>query len=117
LHQSDDPVIAKVVALMQSRASEPWTLTSLASHAGMSRSSFIARFQAAVSATPIGYLTKLRLSRAAGSLAASTRPLGEIARTAGYDNESSFSKAFTRHYGQPPGRYRQAHRRGARPMP
>jgi AraC-like DNA-binding protein len=107
-----DPAIAEVVGLMHAHSGEQWTLASLARQAGMSRSSFTGRFQAAIGAAPIAYLTRLRLTRAAGNLAASTRPLGEIARAAGYDNESSFSKAFARHYGQPPGAYRRLHRRG-----
>jgi AraC-like DNA-binding protein len=109
---TEDTAIAEVVALMHAHSSKQWTLASLARQAGMSRSSFTGRFQAAVGAAPIAYLTQLRLARAAGNLAASTRPLGEIARAAGYDNESSFSKAFARHYGQPPGAYRRLHRRG-----
>jgi AraC-like DNA-binding protein len=110
--RTEDTAIAEVVALMHAHSSEQWTLASLARRAGMSRSSFTGRFQAAIGAAPIAYLTQLRLARAAGTLAASTRPLREIAQAAGYDNESSFSKAFTRHYGQPPGAYRRLHRRG-----
>lgn len=87
-----------------------WTVASLARQLGMSRSSFTARFRAAIGTSPIAYLTGLRLAQAAGSLATSTKPLGEIARAAGYDNESSFSKAFTRKRGQPPGEYRRSHR-------
>ena len=108
----EDTAIAEAVGLMHAHSGEQWTLASLARQAGMSRSSFTGRFQAAVGAAPIAYLTRLRLARAAGNLAASTRPLGEIARAAGYDNESSFSKAFARHYGQPPGAYRRLHRHG-----
>jgi AraC-like DNA-binding protein/mannose-6-phosphate isomerase-like protein (cupin superfamily) len=110
LSASTDPTIADAVALMHNRASEPWTIAALAHQVGMSRSSFAARFRAAVGVAPIAYLTRLRLARAAGSLATSTRPLAEEARSAGYDNESSFSKAFARRYGQPPGKYRAARR-------
>jgi AraC-like DNA-binding protein len=108
---TEDPPIVEALDLIHTRASEPWTISTLARQVGMSRSAFAARFQAAVGTAPIGYLTRVRLAGAAGSLATSTRPLAEIARAAGYDNESSFSKAFTRHFGQPPGRYRESHRR------
>jgi AraC-like DNA-binding protein len=111
LSVSTDPLIADAVGLLHSRTSEPWTIAALARQVGMSRSSFASRFRAAVGVAPIAYLTRLRLARAAGSLATSTRPLAEEARSAGYDNESSFSKAFARRYGQPPGRYRADHRR------
>jgi AraC-like DNA-binding protein len=105
-----DAAIAEVLALMHQRSSERWTIAALAKEAGTSRSSLAARFHAAVGMAPMAYLTRLRLARAAGDLAASTRPLAEVARAAGYDNESSFSKAFARHHGQPPGQYRRSHR-------
>src|SRR5262249_2999742 len=108
------PEIAAAVVLMRDRPEEPWTIARLARHVGMSRSSFAASFRAATGSSPITYLTRLRLAQAAGALAVSTRPLFEIARAAGYDNESSFSKAFTRLYGQPPGQYRRA--RHTRPL-
>jgi AraC-like DNA-binding protein len=107
-----DPAIDEAVALMRDRLDEPWTVATLARHVGMSRSSFAARFRAAVGTAPMSYLTRLRLAHAAGTLATSSRPVGAVARAAGYDSESSFSKAFARHYGQPPGRYRQARRTG-----
>jgi AraC-like DNA-binding protein len=105
-----DPAIAEVLTLMHRRSSEPWSIAALAREVGASRSSLAARFQDAVGMAPMAYLTRLRLARAAGDLAASTRPLAEVARAAGYDNESSFSKAFARHHGQPPGQFRRTHR-------
>jgi AraC-like DNA-binding protein len=108
-----DPDIAEAMTLMRSRSAEPWTIAALARAVGMSRSSFAARFQAAVGAGPIAYLTRLRLARAAGQLVTSTRPIAEVARASGYDNGASFSKAFVRQFGQPPGEYRRA-QRGAR---
>jgi transcriptional regulator GlxA family with amidase domain len=104
-----DSAVAEVLTLMHRRSSERWTIPALAREVGTSRSSLAARFQVAVGMSPMAYLTRLRLARAAGDLAASTRPLAEVARAAGYDNESSFSKAFARHHGQPPGQYRRTH--------
>jgi AraC-like DNA-binding protein len=105
-----DAATAEVLTLMHRRSGEPWTIAALANEVGASRSSLASRFQAAVGMAPMTYLTRLRLARAAGDLAASARPLAEVARAAGYDNESSFSKAFARHHGQPPGQYRRTHR-------
>jgi AraC-like DNA-binding protein len=110
LADDGDQAIAEAIALMHNRSGESWTVDALARQVGMSRTSFCTRFQAAVGSAPIAYLTRLRLARAAGVLAASTRPVIEIARAAGYDNESSFSKAFVRQYGQAPGQYRRHHR-------
>jgi transcriptional regulator GlxA family with amidase domain len=110
-----DPAIAEVLTVMHRRSNEPWKIAGLAREVGISRSSLATRFQAAVGMPPIAYLTRLRLTRAAGELATSTRPLADLARAAGYDNESSFSKAFARHFGQPPGQYRRIHQGGMQP--
>jgi transcriptional regulator GlxA family with amidase domain len=65
------------------------------------------RFRAAVGQPPMAYLTELRLRRAAGYLSTTTKSVREIARLAGYGNEASFSKAFSRLFGRPPGQYRR----------
>jgi transcriptional regulator GlxA family with amidase domain len=57
------------------------------------------------------YLTKLRLSQAAGHLATGRLSIYEIARLTGYDNDASLSRAFKREFGVPPGAYRETARR------
>jgi AraC-like DNA-binding protein len=37
-----------------------------------------------------------------------TDPVGATARSVGYTSEYAFNRAFSRHRGQPPGRYRRA---------
>jgi transcriptional regulator GlxA family with amidase domain len=65
------------------------------------------RFRAAVGVPPISYLTRLRLTRAAGYLATTTKNVSHVARLVGYDSDASFSKAFSRAFGRPPGDYRR----------
>jgi transcriptional regulator GlxA family with amidase domain len=72
----------------------------------MSRTSFITRFRATVGEPPMAYLTEVRLRRAAGYLSTTTKSVREIAHLTGYGNEASFSKAFSRMFGRPPGQYR-----------
>jgi AraC-like DNA-binding protein len=107
-----DPAVAEILALMHRQSDQTWTIAGLARAVGISRSSLAARFRSEVGMAPMAYLSRLRMARAAGDLVASTRPLAELAQAAGYDNESSFSKAFARHYGEPPGQYRRTHRTG-----
>jgi AraC-like DNA-binding protein len=104
---SPDPSIAAVLKLMRSQPEMRWTVDDLARAAGMSRTSFTSRFRAAVGESPISYLTRLRLTRAAGYLATTSRNVRHVARLVGYDNEASFSKAFSRAFGRPPGEYRR----------
>ena len=79
----------------------------MARSAGMSRTSFTTRFRAAIGDPPMAYLTELRLRRAAGYLSTTTKSAREIAHLTGYGNEASFSKAFSRLFGRPPGEYRR----------
>ncbi len=104
---SADPDIARVLRLLRSQPEVRWTLDDLARAAGMSRTSFTVRFRAAVGVPPISYLTRLRLTRAAGYLATTTENVSHVARLVGYDSDASFSKAFSRAFGRPPGDYRR----------
>jgi AraC-like DNA-binding protein/mannose-6-phosphate isomerase-like protein (cupin superfamily) len=104
--QGDDAPIAAALRLMRRDPRSPWTVAGLARHVGMSRTAFAARFRDAVGEPPHSHLTRVRLSQAAGHLATTSRTIASIARDVGYDNESSFSKAFRRHYGCSPGAFR-----------
>lgn len=50
---------------------------------------------------------RLRLHRAAGFLAQTAMPIGEIATRSRYASLSSFTRAFSEAYGMPPAEYRQ----------
>jgi AraC-like DNA-binding protein len=104
--QGDDAPIAAVLRLMRRDPRSPWTVEGLARHVGMSRTAFAARFRDAVGEPPHSHLARVRLSQGAGHLATTSRTIASIARDVGYDNESSFSKAFKRHYGCSPGTFR-----------
>jgi AraC-like DNA-binding protein len=101
------PGIARAIQLMRNEPQEPWTVARLAHEVGMSRTSFLTRFRTLVGQTPMRFLTRVRLVRAAGSLMTSNATLYAIARQAGYDTEASFSKAFRHQFGVAPGAYRK----------
>jgi len=102
-----DPDITRIVRMMRARPEARWSVEAMAHCAGMSRTSFNARFRAIVGEPPMTYLTQLRLRRGAGYLSATTKNVREVAHLVGYDNEASFSKAFSRIFGRPPGAYRR----------
>ena len=56
--------------------------------------------------TPAEYLRRWRLDLAAHRLRTSDRPVAAVARSVGYTSEFAFTRAFARHQGQPPARYR-----------
>jgi AraC-like DNA-binding protein len=102
-----DPAIAGIVKMLRGHPGAPWSVDAMARSAGMSRTSFTTRFRAAIGEPPMGYLTELRLRSAAGYLSTTTKSVREIAHLIGYGNEASFSKAFSRLFGRPPGEYRR----------
>lgn len=103
-----DSRLAPVLSAIHAAVDHGWTVDELARLAGMSRSSFAARFRARVGLTPLDYVTRWRMYRAGTMLRQSSQPIAEIAYRVGYDNESAFSKAFRRVTGVSPGRYRRA---------
>lgn len=102
-----DPVVARALALLHERPGEPWTLEALAREVHLSRATLARRFAAAVGEPPLSYLAGWRMDLAARRLRSSSDPIGEIAREVGYSSEYAFNRAFTRHRGEPPGRYRR----------
>jgi AraC-like DNA-binding protein len=102
-----DPVIARIVRKLRGCPEARWSVDAMAHAAGMSRTSFTTRFRAAVGESPMAHLTELRLRRGAGYLSTTTKSVSEVAHLTGYGNESSFSKAFSRMFGSPPGEYRR----------
>src|SRR5262249_36481739 len=101
-----DRGIAPSVRAIPARPEHAWPVGELASLSVMSRSAFAARFRALTGDSPIRYVARCRLARAARELRMSDAALGEVAGRAGYESVFSFSRAFKRAFGVPPRTYR-----------
>lgn len=104
-----DPSTAAALAAMHHRAETPWTVASLAEEVGLSRSAFAARFTQLVGEPPLGYLTRLRMQKAA-TLLREGATLAKASHLTGYASEASFSHAFRQWAGVAPGAYRKRRR-------
>lgn len=101
-----DPRIAHALSLMHAQLDKDWSITSLACEVGMSRSRFVALFEALVGEPPISYLQNHRLRTAAQLLNNHPKPVNlDVALAVGYQSEKGFARAFTRRYGISPGLY------------
>jgi transcriptional regulator GlxA family with amidase domain len=100
-----DPRMAAALRKMHGDAERPWTVTDLAREAGMSRSAFFERFARTVGARPMEYLLTWRMAVAKDLLRTGGIALDEVARRVGYGSASTFSTAFSRSVGMPPGRF------------
>lgn len=100
-----DARIAKALRALHGDPQRAWTLALLADAAGLSRSAFFDRFTRKVGLRPMEYCTAWRMALAKDMLRGRDLALDEVAKRVGYGSASTFSTAFSRHVGQPPGRY------------
>lgn len=97
-----DPRLSRAIVAMHGDVAHPWTVDSLASEAGMSRTAFAVRFRAITSQSPIGYLTQYRMLIAAERMRTTDATMAQVAESVGYASESAFCTAFKRTMGVPP---------------
>jgi AraC-like DNA-binding protein len=105
-----DPLIGRVLAMLHDRPGTRWTLDTLAREAHVSRATLARRFSDTVGEPPLAYLARWRMHVAAQRLKHSDDTIDTIARSVGYTSEFAFNRAFARHRGEPPGRYRRLSR-------
>jgi AraC-like DNA-binding protein len=103
----NDSRIGPTLAWIHEHPSQTWTVEQLAAKVGLSRSRFWVLFSRVVGESPQSYLTRLRMQRASRLLREHPGSIADISLAAGYESESSFTKAFRRHYGKTPGQYRR----------
>jgi AraC-like DNA-binding protein len=100
-----DRQIGAAITAIHAAPARRWTVEALAAEAGMSRSSFAARFKAMVGKAPLAYVTRWRMVLAGERLARRGDPVGVVALALGYESESAFSTAFKREMGISPRTY------------
>ncbi|MGU3652636.1 AraC family transcriptional regulator [Mycolicibacterium sp. A43C] len=96
-----DPYLARTLVAIHDAPGKDWSLATMARTAGMSRSSFAARFTSRVGASPGDYLTTWRMTLAQGML----RDGKQVCFTAsqlGYASPAAFTRAFTQRIGASP---------------
>jgi AraC-like DNA-binding protein len=106
-----EPQVGAALRLIHEDPSAPWSVATLAARVGMSRSSFAERFTRVVGESPMQYLTRWRLQKAAGLLRGGGQGIAEVASRVGYESDAAFNKAFKRSMGVTPGAYRRSLRR------
>lgn len=103
-----DARLAPAIRQMHSHLARSWTVAQLAKTAALSRSAFFDRFTRTVGLPPMEYLLAWRMAVARDLLRRQDLAIAEVAERVGYGSASTFSTAFRKHVGQPPGRYARA---------
>lgn len=102
-----DPQLGAVIAAILDRPAEDYSLDQLAALACMSRSTFTKRFADAFDISPMEFVARVRMQRAARLLATTKLPIKVIAASVGYASRSYFSRLFRRHFGEDPTAFRE----------
>ena len=111
IHGLEDARVRAAVELIYESPQKSWTVARLATAVAMSRSNFAQQFAMCVGESPMRYLARCRILRAAQLLDAEHLPVSAAMQSVGYESESSFTKAFKRHLGCTPAAYRGTQRR------
>ncbi len=97
--------VRRARAYIEEHAERAVTLAELARVADLSASHLCGAFAAAVGMPPHAYQTQVRVARAKALLVAGHLPLAQVAREAGFANQSHLTRHFARLVGVTPGRF------------
>lgn len=110
-----DPRIGKVLSAMHFEPGRAWSVATLASLCGMSRSTFADHFRNLVGMSPMEHLAWWRMQKA-GIMLSDNPPaaLSQIVPALGYRSEAAFRRKFVEMMGATPANYRRSrHQRAA----
>ncbi|MEO1528314.1 MAG: helix-turn-helix domain-containing protein [Planctomycetota bacterium] len=97
---------SEVIETMHREYASPLTSERLARLAGLSVSQFERRFRKALNATPMQYLIRIRIEKAAQALLESDESITRIAVATGFYDHAHFSRTFRRLKKCSPSQYR-----------
>ena len=98
--------LARAITAMHRQPEQRWSVESLATEAGMSRTAFNQHFRDIVGCPPGEYLSQWRMRLACQMLETNNLSISQIVDQLGYLSETAFFRAFRRQVGVSPGKYR-----------
>lgn len=105
--RSAPETVLKATAFMRRAYPRPIACDDVARAAGISTAHLHALFKQWLGQTPGRMLGEIRLDRAKDRLAGGAAPIAEIALAVGFSEQSAFSRAFQRRFGESPAAYRR----------
>ncbi|MBY0456008.1 MAG: AraC family transcriptional regulator [Gemmataceae bacterium] len=106
--ESNRAAVERFCADLAHRFYEPPGIDRAAADLGLSRRSFTRLFRAAAGCSYADYVERVRVEYACRLLRDTARGIASIAFECGYEDLSSFYRAFKRHTRQAPGRWRES---------
>ena len=105
-----DPIVAKALQLIRSRADEGVAVTTVQRAVGLSRRSLDYRFLSALGRTVHEEVTRVRMDRLADLLLATDWTLPQLAERLNFSHSEYMGVAFKKFTGKSPGEYRRVNR-------
>jgi AraC-like DNA-binding protein len=106
-HAPAPEAVLKATEYMRRAYPRPISCEDMAKAAGISTAHLHGLFRQWLGTTPGRYLGEIRLDRAKDRLAGSAEPIVEIALGVGFSEQSAFTRAFRRRFGESPAAYRR----------
>lgn len=103
-----DPRLAQAIRLMETHVDSPLPISAIARRCGVTARTLEMMFARAIGETPGAYALRLRLAAARRLVLDTAEPMAVIAERTGFSSASSFSRAFSKAFGQAPARMRTA---------
>ncbi len=97
-----DPVVARAMAYIRPRLTEPIDVGTVAREIGVSRRLLEIRFQRTLKRSPYREILRLRMEQAAYLLSHTSMKVLEVGLACGFPEPHHFSAVFRRWHGQPP---------------
>ncbi len=97
----------KIIGKLETAYKKNWTVKELAKLAGMSKSSLMTAFKDATGHSPVDYLIRLRLQKAAELLTETGLPVSQIALECGFNDSNYLARKFREIYRMSPSKFRR----------
>lgn len=105
-YQKDEIRVKKALLFIEKNYAEDITINDIAYSAGTSVSTCLRLFTAVVGTTPVKYLIRYRLQKAADEMKKSSqKTIAEAAYSCGFSDASYFNRCFKKMYSMTPGEY------------
>lgn len=100
------PRLQPAFTAMFENYSKAWTMAELAALCLMSRATFARQFAEAAGRSANDLLVEIRMENASKQLAQTSNSISEIAQDSGYKSDAAFQRAFKKHMGMTPAKWR-----------
>lgn len=101
-----DPRLAQAIRLMETHVDRPLTISAIARRTGLTARALEIIFRRSIGETPGAYYLRLRLNAARRLVLDTQVRMADVAARTGFASAASFSRAFSRAFGEAPVRLR-----------